>query len=150
MKVIFLDFNGILDTYENLDVIDEGNINRVKKLCDMTGSSVVFSSSGRFSVFGRGIMQQIIDYGIDIIGVTPKINNRREEEIKAYLEEHPEIDNYCILDDDFDMPSMKEHLVKLPEQTKGSLGFTENYYQQALAILGLNKVIGEESKKYGR
>lgn len=150
MKVIFLDFNGILDTYENLDVIDEGNISRLKQLCDITGSSVVYSSSGRFSVLGREIMQQIIDYGIDIIGVTPKINNNREEEIRMYLEKHPEINNYCILDDDFDMPSIKEHLVKLPEQTRGSVGFTEDYYQQALAILGIKKDMVDGGKKYGR
>ena len=49
MKVIFLDFNGIVDTYEDLDVINMDNLNRLKKLCNETGSSIVYTSSNRFS-----------------------------------------------------------------------------------------------------
>ena len=35
MKVVFLDFNGILDTYENFDVIDPDNLNRLKRKLDI-------------------------------------------------------------------------------------------------------------------
>ena len=146
MKVIFLDFNGIVDTYEDLDVINMDNLNRLKKLCDETGSSIVYTSSGRFSLFGR----EMISNGLDIVDITPKMDNKREEEIKMYLSCNPQIENYCILDDDFDMPSMKEHLIKLPVQAPGSLGFTEEYYQQALKILGKKKELSIGGESYGR
>ena len=32
MKVVFLDFNGVLDTYDEMDVIDKSNLNRLKKI----------------------------------------------------------------------------------------------------------------------
>lgn len=139
MKVIFLDFNGILDTWENMDEINEDNLNRLKRLVNETGANVVYSSSNRYSRFGKEIMLNLISNGINIIGVTPKLGER-ELEIKSYLETHEEIDNYCILDDDYDMNSMKEHMVKLPLQSEGSLGFTEEYYNEALNILGIKKI----------
>lgn len=139
MKIIFLDFNGILDTWENMDEINEDNLNRLKKLVDETGSNVVYSSSNRYSRFGKEIMLNLISNGINVIGVTPQLGER-EIEIKSYLDGHPDIENYCILDDDYDMDSMKEHLVKLPLQSEGSLGFTEEYYKKAVSILGVKKV----------
>lgn len=150
MKVIFLDFNGIVDTYEDLDVINMGNLNRLKKLCEETGSRIVYTSSGRFSRFGRELINEMLTNGLDIIDITPKIDNKREEEIKMYLNCNPQIENYCILDDDFDMPSMKEHLVKLPVQSPGSLGFTEEYYEQALKILSKKKELDNGGLGYGR
>ena len=45
MKVVFLDFNGVLDTYENMDVVDPDNLNRLKKIIDETGSKVVLTTS---------------------------------------------------------------------------------------------------------
>ena len=54
-----------------------------------------------------------------IIGVTPYMESRhRGEEIKAYLEEHPEIDNWVIIDDDTDI---------LPEQAYRFV-WINNYY----------------------
>lgn len=150
MKVIFLDFNGIVDTYEDLDVVNMDNLNRLKKLCEITGSRIVYTSSNRFSKFGRELLSEMISKGLDIIDVTPKIENKREEEIKMYLSCNAEIDNYCILDDDFDMPSMKDHLVKLPVQAPGSLGFTEEYYEKALKILGIKKELDNGGLGYGR
>jgi nucleoside-diphosphate-sugar epimerase len=139
MKVIFLDFNGIVDTYEEMDEINLDNLNRLIELCRLTDSKVVYSSSNRLSRFGRELVLKMIEQGLDIIGVTPKLDGNREEEIQTYLREHNEIINYCILDDDFDMPSMDEHLVKLPLQGPGSLGFTEEYFYKALKVLGLSE-----------
>ena len=155
MNVIFLDFNGVLDTNDNMDVIDEGNLKRLKQLVDMFEAKVVISSSlkntyyytGRYSKLLHSIIDRLLEAGIDVIGITPKCESR-EEEIIMYLKNHPEISNYCILDDDYDMVSMKDHLVKLPIQSEGSLGFTEEYYNQALNILGMKK--DKEYVGYGR
>ena len=139
MKVIFLDFNGIVDTYEEMDEINIDNLNRLIELCRLTDSKVIYSSSNRMSRFGRELVIRMSEEGLDIIDVLPKIDGNREEEIQSYLREHEEISNYCILDDDFDMPSMEDKLVKLPLQGPGSLGFTEEYFYKALRVLGLSE-----------
>ena len=144
MNVIFLDFNGVLDTNLNMDVIDQGNLLRLKSLVDMFDAKVVISSSlknpfyynGKHSRLFQSILDTLLESGIDVIGITPK-GNSREEEILMYLNSHPEISNYCILDDDYDMEKLKEHLVKLPMQIEdGQMGFTQEYLDKAISILG--------------
>ncbi len=143
MIVIFLDFNGVLDTNNDMDVIDQGNLNRIKILADMFEAKVVISSSlknpfyynGRHSRMFQSILNTLLETGIDVIGITPKAESR-EEEIKMYLEAHPEISNYCIIDDDYDMENLKEHLVKLPSQMEiGQEGFTQEYLDKAIKVL---------------
>ncbi len=144
MNVIFLDFNGILDTNDNMDVIDEGNLNRLKTLVDMFDAKVVISSSlknsfyytGKYSKLLQSVIDRLLEVGIDVIGITPKCDSR-EEEILMYLGNHPEVSNYCILDDDYDMERLKEHLVKLPTQmSESQMGFTQEYLDKAIAVLG--------------
>ena len=144
MNVIFLDFNGVLDTNMNMDVIDQGNLERLKSLVDMFDAKVVISSSlknpfyynGRHSKMFQNILDSLLDSGIDVIGITPKANSR-EEEITMYLNSHSDISNYCIIDDDYEMESLKEHLVKLPMQmSEGQMGFTQEYMNEAIRILG--------------
>ena len=144
MNVIFLDFNGVLDTNEQMDVIDEGNLSRLKILVDMFDAKVVISSSlknsfyytGRYSKLLSSIIDRLLEVGIDVIGITPK-SDTREKEILMYLEMHPEVSNYCILDDDYDMELLREHLVKLPMQMEvGQEGFTQEYLDKAIGIMG--------------
>lgn len=144
MTVIFLDFNGVLDTNINMDIIDEGNLHRLKELVDMFDAKVVISSSlknsyyytGRYSKMLQGIIDRLLEEGIDVIGITPS-GISREEEILFYLNNHPEVDNYCILDDDYDMERLKDNLVKLPMQIEdGQMGFTQEYMDKAIGILG--------------
>lgn len=45
MKVIFLDFNGILDTWCEMDVINYDNLQRLKRIVNETDSKIVISSS---------------------------------------------------------------------------------------------------------
>ena len=143
MNVIFLDFNGVLDTNLNMDIIDQGNLERLKSLVDMFDAKVVISSSlknpfyynGRHSKMFQGILDSLLESGIDVIGITPKANSR-EEEITMYLNSHSDISNYCIIDDDYEMESLKEHLVKLPMQmSEGQMGFTQEYMDKAIKIL---------------
>lgn len=143
MNVIFLDFNGILDTYDNLDVIDQSNLMRLKKLADMFDAKIVISSSlknsyyytGRYGKLLQDLINTLLENGIDVIGITPKAESR-EMEIKMYLEEHPEIDKFCILDDDYEMESLKDNLVKLPMQMQiGHKGFTDEYLDKAISIM---------------
>jgi len=146
MNIIFLDFNGVLDTYENIDEINIDNLKRLKYIVDETESKVVISSSlknsyyytGHYSVFLQKIVNEIENIGIEVIDITPKANTR-EEEIKLYLNLHPEVSNYCILDDDYEMESLKENLVKLPLQGKGSEGLNDIHMNKAIKILKRTK-----------
>lgn len=145
MNVVFLDFNGVLDTFENMDVIDVDNLNRLKKIVDLSNSKVVLTTSNKnifyYSGQIRGILKYLIDsllsVGIDVIGMVPMLSNR-EDEIIAYLMEHPEVENYVILDDDYDMPRLSSHLVKLPSQMIGfeQKGLEDVHVEKALNILG--------------
>jgi len=146
MNIIFLDFNGVLDTYENIDEINIDNLKRLKYIVDETESKVVISSSlknsyyytGHYSVFLQKIVNEIENIGIEVIDITPKANTR-EEEIKLYLNLHPEVSNYCILDDDYEMESLKDNHVKLPLQGKGSEGLNDIHMNKAIKILKRTK-----------
>ncbi len=149
MNVIFLDFNGVLDTYENIDEINEENLQRLKYIVEETNAKVVISSSlknsyyytGHFSQHLQNIIRKIENTGIQIVGITPQAKNR-EEEIILYLKEHPEVDNYCILDDDYEMQELKDNLVKLPSQmNKNQKGLEDVYMNMAIDILNRNRKI---------
>lgn len=144
MKVIFLDFNGVLDTNIKMNEIDYDNLQRLKYIVAETGAKIVISSSIKNSYYLTGVYSQmlqkvlfrLVSEGLDVIGLTPYLENR-ELEISTYLSEHSEIENYCILDDDYDMESMKEHMVKLPPQImEGQVGLDNYYMEKAIDILG--------------
>ena len=147
MNIIFLDINGVLDTNENIDEINVDNLKRLKQIVDETNSKIVISSSlknsyyytGHYSKHLQNIIKEIEKAGISIIGITPKCKTR-EDEIKVYLLNHPEIENYCILDDDYEMESLQDHLVKLqPQIEEGQKGLEEVYMHQAIKILKRKK-----------
>lgn len=143
MKVIFLDFNGVLDTYDDIDKINSVNLLRLKEIVDETGASVVISSSIKNSYYYTSkygkmlseVVNVLTDNDINVLGITP-LKGNREDEIKEYLDNHPEIDNFCIIDDDFDMKSFKGNMVKLPTQSKKNpYGLTKRYMDAAIKIL---------------
>ena len=66
MKVIFLDFNGVLDTYYSLDEIDKDNLLRLKKIVSDTGASIVISSS-----IIKELINILLENDIDVTRITP-------------------------------------------------------------------------------
>lgn len=143
MKVIFLDFNGVLDTWEKMDKIDPDNLKRLMHIVKETGAKIVLSSSVKNRYFVDGVLSYMCRYLIDtltqndleVIGMTPYASVR-EEEINLYLQAHPEIDSFCILDDDYYMESLKDNLVKLPSQmNQYSKGLEDVHVSQAIKIL---------------
>ena len=145
MKVIFLDFNGVLDTWFEMDKINYDNLQRLKWIVRDTDAKVVLTTSNKRSYVTSGVMNPIMvmlttrlmEEGIDVIGVTPNADTR-EHEIMLYLYEHPEIENYVIIDDDYDMEKLADHLVKLPCQNIGQeqLGLQKEHAEKAIKILG--------------
>ena len=148
MNVIFLDYNGVLDTYENMDVTNRENLLRLKNIVLETNSKIVISSSlknsyyytGHFTRHLSNIIKEMQEEDIEIIGITPKAENRQEE-IQLYLETHPEVENFCIIDDDYFMERFSNHMVKLPNQIiPGQSGLDDYHMNIAINILkGNNK-----------
>lgn len=72
-----------------------------------------------------------------IVDVTPRLGgDLRGAEIKAFLDTHPEIEKYAIIDDDSDMlPEQKQNFI----QTRCSIGMTRATLQSVEEILGISK-----------
>lgn len=125
MNIIFLDFNGVLDKYDNIDEIGLDNLKRLKEIVDETNSKVVITSSIKNSYYYTGkygkklkeVINTLQNNEIDVIGITEK-EDTREAEIDRYLKKHLEIEKFCIIDDDFEMRKFKNNIVKLQIQSK--------------------------------
>lgn len=118
MKVIFLDINGVLFltgdevTTEHI-VFNLNCMKNLKKIIDSTFSYIVLTSTWRIgymdpsNFFWKAILDNFTKFNIEnkLIGVTPVICNDFKEvsrglEINDWLERHPDVDKYIILDDD--------------------------------------------------
>jgi hypothetical protein len=119
MKVIFLDIDGVLNVipqgHDEFGGIFHTNfINNLHRIIDETDAKIVISSTWRFS--GLQVMKDMWkfrDYPGEVIGITPDLWTRsidedtkekveRGHEIDLWLNQHPEVENYVILDDDND------------------------------------------------
>ena len=112
MKVLFLDIDGVVNSRattsfrNNLYPIDPHMAFMVGKIQLDTGCQVVLSSSWRHHPDGIKAVENSI---VPVYDKTPMLESLgvRGHEIQAWLDEHPEVTRYAILDDDSDM---------LPEQ----------------------------------
>ena len=154
MKIIFLDFDGVITTAESSYRIDPDKCNMIKEICDATDASIVISSSWRMSDLEKtieAITNEEIVYGNQpftiperVVGVTNRMYSCkygaaderygvcRGVEIDRYIVEHPEITNYLILDDDMDMLlTQKDNFI----QTDGYDGISDKDVIKAIEIL---------------
>ena len=136
MKVIFLDMDGVLnsdayfDKIKNQDIegiesdVDVKTVRLLKKCVDETGANVVVTASARYRRIGSGLMELLAQNGIHA-DRTPLIRNERGIEIKKYLSEHPEIEDFVILDDEvyesYDEALLKK-LIKISDQNGRNFG----------------------------
>lgn len=109
MKVLFLDIDGVVNKKENFNPAIKNNLYPIDSWCAFlvgriqlqTGCEVVLSSSWRHHPEGvKNVSERIVK----LLDVTPTLDrDTRGEEIGAWLEQHPEVEKYAILDDDSDM-----------------------------------------------
>lgn len=147
MRVLFLDIDGVLNHTRTLDNCEPGRIPadpqcvaRVNKLLEQSGAKVVISSSWRKLAPYTELAPLLAREGLraDIIGETPDLINNamwltewrtrtgscyyerleRGHEIRQYLADHPEIEEFVILDDGNDMGVLRPWLV-LTDCTEG-------------------------------
>lgn len=151
-KLVFLDIDGVLDTYKSHYMLDPVLMDRLGNILGRTGAWIVISSSWRC-----GNVPETIEFMTDydnprvgsnpfpftdrIVGITPILYSiidddidrpaTRGEEISAYLEAHP-CDNYVILDDcDEILGDLRPHLVLVNDE----IGLTDNDVEKAVSIL---------------
>lgn len=150
MKVIFLDFDGVITTYKSQYRLDEEKMKLIEHICNKTDAYIVITSSWR-----RWTLEDTIKDITDtsrwsvpvpftpierVVGVTSRMYSfnyddknthyrvPRGVEIDRYLCEHTDIDKYVIFDDDADM---------LLEQAP--------YFIQTDAIEGLSELDAEKA-----
>ena len=123
MKVIFLDFDGVINDWYTMNSVNIDNVLILKQIIDMTGALIVVTSSNKYSFqrdnvlykdslcYKRYVMS-LFQNGIKIYDYTKDYNDR-ELEIITYLKEHNDITDYLILDDDYIFDSLKGHQVFL-------------------------------------
>lgn len=149
MKVIFLDFDGVI-TIPPKWYINADKIKYIKQIVDITEAKIVVSSSWRRENVKETINDMIgktkrcprnkmLYWLIDnIYDITPWFSDKkyngtgRGGEIQTWLDNHSEVDNYVIIDDDGDMlDSQLFHFV----QTNFEDGITELETKWAIKIL---------------
>lgn len=149
--VIFLDFDGMLNNHETFlacrgksrEVIDAAAVRLVESLCDRTGAQIVVSSTWRYMGLER-LREVLSRHGLTnpelIIDITPDLDHQvagvwlspiRGDEIQAWLDAHPEVDHFVILDDDADMGDLASHLV----QTTFEHGLLPGHVERAAGVL---------------
>ena len=111
MKAIFLDVDGVLNSDEYFDSvsdsdddsieneIDMDKIKLLKEAVDLTDAQVVLSSSWRYTRKAQSLRELLIENGI-VTDVTPFLQNKRGLEIKSWLKNNPDVDDFVILDDE--------------------------------------------------
>ena len=149
MKVVFLDFDGVLNSSNFLygkgkkfdstqadEKIDPEAVRRMNVITDCTGADIVVSSSWRI---GKGVddlrslLRRHSVTGV-VVGATPVTRGPRGGQISEWLSGH-KVECFAVLDDCIsDMEALPAStLVK----TQESHGLLDEHVAQAIKILGV-------------
>lgn len=157
MKLVFLDFDGVLNSHqwfnhlhnktkddklvlvETDDMLDPDAVERVNKLVEKTGAKVVISSSWRILHSLESLNTILKKFGarFEAIDVTLRLHEERGIEIQTYLDSVESkgfaVEAFVILDDDSDMAHLRntKHFVK----TTFKDGFTDWHLEEAIKVL---------------
>jgi hypothetical protein len=142
MKVLFLDFDGVLNVYpspsRNGDFHKSACINLEMLLNRVPELKIVVSSSWR--TYGLEAIKDILKAnGIDprrILDVTgheksPDERDHRGYQVECWLKRHPKVKHFAIVDDHDDFIPLHDKLV----QTKPSIGLSQANVERLLEIL---------------
>ncbi len=136
MKVIFIDFDGVLNTEKYVRscaeyglIIDRSKMALLRQITAATDAKIVLSTSWRehwdeepknCDNIGIEINNIFEQYGLHIFGKTPILNSCREDEIADWLEINTQVTNFVVLDDRFlDSELIRGHFVKTSGYAKG-------------------------------
>ena len=153
MRVIFLDIDGVLNSTrtciatggypgeeleaKDLTRFDWIAIGLLRRLCESSGIQIVLSSSWRIIVDIKKLGDAM---GLPIIDKTPVLASSRGNEIARWLSEHPEVEQWAIIDDDSDMlDSQRSRFVR----TDGHEGYSWVNHLELCDIFGESAYAGE-------
>ena len=155
MKVIFLDIDGVLVTrnsikYQYLNFPDDTSIQfgkkaikNLNKLIRLTKAKIVISSTWRLfhsleklqNIFEEQNIKGKIISTTSVEKATIEEDIPRGQKIADWLEQHPEVKQYVIIDDDVQADCIQFHPYNCVE-TSYKRGFApEERFNEALAIL---------------
>lgn len=130
MKVIFVDVDGVLNSDDFIDSvkgkqdIDIKTVLLLKRAIEETGAKIVMDTSFRYTQSFLKVQEMLLQNGI-MFDKTPFIDNERGKEIKQYLSEHRNIEDYILLDhvvfSDFDN-ELLSHLIKMDDTNTRGIG----------------------------
>lgn len=118
--------------------IDFYKLQLVKYIISETDAKIVISSSWRTLKIYPLIEEYLVNQGLTIIGVTPYINGNRGKEIREYLKENNEIEDFIVLDDEIfeDFNELENNLIKTDFYNEG---LTYEHVKEAINVLKLKK-----------
>jgi len=141
-SVIFLDAQGVFAALYGRDGeegIDYECIERINQLAECTNSALVASSSWR-QLGQKNVIDKLVGLGFkrehfhpDPCTGTPK--DERVEEIREYLERHPEIKRHLALDDNKLKNGPNETIKVQSLKTYPDFGFTNRDFKEACQLL---------------
>ena len=150
MKIIFLDIDGVLVSWDDYDRrceglkeeekpkfgdIEERPLMLLKELIEATEAKVVLSSSWRNSNYLTDkVRNSLATIGVSLHDVTPRLmDGDRADEIRAWLKDK-EVESFVILDDDsfeFEKNELSNNLIK----TTMDSGLQKEHVTSAIQIL---------------
>ena len=161
MNAVFLDYDGVVNTPlwgkdgickygfpEDNKVNNFQCVQWVSEFCEKYDYSIVVTSTWRaYKNYIDCLVNGGLRSGIKVLGKTPMLHGKtRGEEIKQYLSEHTEIDNFLIFDDDSDMDGLDDHLVLCSCFT----GFGYAEFEEAGRLHEAFKKINRKREEHGR
>ena len=153
MKIIFLDFDGVMDTsyYDHIlskegkpgndeygAVFDPYCIRNLKRIIEETEADIVVSSSWKYMMSYQDFLNMWKDRGLPgfITDVTPNPVDRRKrgDEIDAWIEEFKTECQYVIIDD-LEANNFNEHQIPRLLIVNPFFGLDEETAERAIQIL---------------
>lgn len=138
--ILFLDFDDVLNTHENLargELFDPDKVQVLNHIADMIDFEIVVTSTWRLGATAEELEELLVTAGLHangrVVGITPYLEGEtRGAEIMAWLQQPPKpVSNYAILDDRDDMAPLKSRLL----QTTPGKGLCEEHIGELVEML---------------
>ena len=145
-KIAFIDIDGVCNSDKTLARtpnryigISSDKVKRIKEIIKATGASLVLSSSWRLmdesDVDKKYLYRQFRYKGLSFVGQTANLGGNRGKEIRDYLDKHPNIEQFVIIDDEFVREFEEYNLSKHFVRTDYTTGIIKKDVERAIKIL---------------
>lgn len=156
-KVLFLDIDGVVNstrtqvafgayphTLKEQHLFDQAALSLIRRLCESAGIQIVLSSAWRVDYSAREVAEA---FDLPVIDSTPCLCGPRGEEILFWLQQHPEVEQYAILDD---TPDMRDDQEARFIQTNPEDGLTWRDFSRLCGLFGESPFAGKARSRHWR